>query len=468
MSHHLLPQPSPVATPPQPGTDPDANLDRRHRRASKQSSDTAWLNAAWNGPDWLPVDVRAGLDQVRKASEPGDDVCRCLREISEAALSRDIPLDSLWADTGALRIAVTTELARKTAKLRPNRPVPLPHLSSKLARQVSRSFVRRNIVRSSQSLSPAPLTAAFDPDNSFEPFADYRDDSPALSIASAATFFTAREVEDFDMETDEAYHTETPEAQPTSVLKKRRLETLLASGNDSEITPLQSLRKKHFEEGLTTTKSAEQMQNISLQSNALVEDAQLSKHEADTLVTTLRAKHAATQEIAKEATDQIEECVQRLETDPVADSSSAPVETLVDAMAREMSTSGRNFISGARFSQNLTEQNSRKYAEKLSAAKLKQKEADAHLTTAQAKATSLEGLISRIAKVHIATDEAALADADVHRLEGELRAARDKAVGLRETREQIVSEVVGTDRWMETAENLEELGWKKWVEANEE
>ncbi|KAF5683566.1 hypothetical protein FDENT_7178 [Fusarium denticulatum] len=69
------------------------------------AADTQWLTNNWGGPNWLPADIRAGLERSFGTPVPSSYV-RILVSITQAAQTYGIDLDSLWAEDGALRTAV--------------------------------------------------------------------------------------------------------------------------------------------------------------------------------------------------------------------------------------------------------------------------------------------------------------------------------------------------------------------------
>ncbi|PNP76536.1 hypothetical protein FNYG_09955 [Fusarium nygamai] len=69
------------------------------------AADTQWLTNTWGSPNWLPGDIRAGLERSFGTPVPSSYV-RILVSITQAAQTYGIDLDSLWAEDGALRMAV--------------------------------------------------------------------------------------------------------------------------------------------------------------------------------------------------------------------------------------------------------------------------------------------------------------------------------------------------------------------------
>ncbi|KAF5618101.1 uncharacterized protein FTJAE_12407 [Fusarium tjaetaba] len=69
------------------------------------AADTDWLTNNWGGSNWLPPDIRAGLERSFGTPVPSSYV-RALVAITQAAQAYEIDLDSLWAEDGALRTAV--------------------------------------------------------------------------------------------------------------------------------------------------------------------------------------------------------------------------------------------------------------------------------------------------------------------------------------------------------------------------
>ncbi|KAF5722378.1 hypothetical protein FMUND_2890 [Fusarium mundagurra] len=72
---------------------------------SMVAADSQWLTNNWGGPNWLPADIRAGLESSFGTPVPSSYV-RSLVSITQAAQACGIDLDSLWAEDGALRTAV--------------------------------------------------------------------------------------------------------------------------------------------------------------------------------------------------------------------------------------------------------------------------------------------------------------------------------------------------------------------------
>ncbi|KAF4333292.1 hypothetical protein FBEOM_12878 [Fusarium beomiforme] len=175
--------PAPPSAPSQPSPLPDlrsrqntiANAKGKRRALTRRSASLEFLDKQWNGPDWLPPDVRAGLASVN-LSEPAD---------AEAG--------------GALRVAVEQDLELKTKHLPPEAERPEPHLTVASARAVLKRLRATRLDRSrAVSLeSAAEFGNSLDvPDNdtevpgspvsSIEVFRDARTiSSPVLSTASA-------------------------------------------------------------------------------------------------------------------------------------------------------------------------------------------------------------------------------------------------------------------------------------------
>ncbi|SCO92672.1 uncharacterized protein FRV6_16800 [Fusarium oxysporum] len=129
--------PAPPSTPSQPTPPPDlrsrqntiANAKGKRRALIRRSTSLEFLNEQWNGPYWLPFDVRAGL-----ASEPAD---------AQAG--------------GALRVAVEQDLELKTKHLAAEAERPEPHLTVATARAVLKRLRATRLDRSrAASLESAP------------------------------------------------------------------------------------------------------------------------------------------------------------------------------------------------------------------------------------------------------------------------------------------------------------------------
>ncbi|KAF5547557.1 hypothetical protein FPHYL_10146 [Fusarium phyllophilum] len=69
------------------------------------AADTQWLTNNWGGTNWLPADIRAGLESSFGTPVPSCYV-RSLVSITKAAQTTGIALDSLWGEDGTLRTAV--------------------------------------------------------------------------------------------------------------------------------------------------------------------------------------------------------------------------------------------------------------------------------------------------------------------------------------------------------------------------
>ncbi|PNP76989.1 hypothetical protein FNYG_09602 [Fusarium nygamai] len=67
-----------------------------------------WLNKQWQGPGWFPT-------PPLRPSKPCPSVVRVLRNITERAMARNIPLSSLWEPGGCLRSVVDQDLAIREA-----------------------------------------------------------------------------------------------------------------------------------------------------------------------------------------------------------------------------------------------------------------------------------------------------------------------------------------------------------------
>ncbi|KAF4438506.1 hypothetical protein FACUT_4781 [Fusarium acutatum] len=67
-----------------------------------------WLNKEWQGPDWFPT-------HLLRPSKPCPSVVRGLKNITEEAMTKNIPLSSLWESGGCLRSVVEQDLATRKA-----------------------------------------------------------------------------------------------------------------------------------------------------------------------------------------------------------------------------------------------------------------------------------------------------------------------------------------------------------------
>ncbi|KAF9775619.1 hypothetical protein IL306_006253 [Fusarium sp. DS 682] len=133
--------PAPPSTPSQPTPLPDlrsrqntiANAKGKRRALTRRSTSLAFLNEQWNGPDWLPSDVRAGLASVN-LTEPAD---------AQAG--------------GVLRVAVEQDLELKTRHLTAEAERPELHLTVATARAVLKRLRATRLDRSrAASLESAP------------------------------------------------------------------------------------------------------------------------------------------------------------------------------------------------------------------------------------------------------------------------------------------------------------------------
>ncbi|KAM0256491.1 hypothetical protein ACHAPA_012141 [Fusarium lateritium] len=95
-------------------------LRRAQAESTRRLINTNWLHEQWNGPDWLPPDVRAGLASVG-TQEPSDKVVSNL-------------------PGGALRVAVTDDLEKKTRTFRQGAPRPPPHLTGATSQAVLKAL----------------------------------------------------------------------------------------------------------------------------------------------------------------------------------------------------------------------------------------------------------------------------------------------------------------------------------------
>ncbi|KAF4952397.1 hypothetical protein FSARC_12654 [Fusarium sarcochroum] len=459
----------------------DDTLHRRSRRDTIKTQNTTWLNTHWNGPHWIPADVRAGLNQVGM-TDPGDNTIHFLRKISEVAISAQVPLQSLWSATGPLRIAVDHAQAEKNARLAPKRTPHLPHLTGKIASEVYTTLLREypavepRVTLSAVARSPSPEPSLFA--NRINDFADSDDESapnstigpaqsPVPTLSSDATFFTSRATPELPDDMDQLSN---PESHVAPDPKKRKLTTLNLSTEMSD--KIEGRRHGYVQSGLATAKSREEMQEVHLQSSAQVQSAESSKNDAEKEVASFRAKVEASMEMATAANLRVQECVERLNRNPAArrDSALGDMETdnYADMMDNEMFLSGRSYIKALKDSTTLHVTSQKEYTNKLAAAQEKQKDTENQVHAAQVKTDALKTLIDEITGIQDATGEVAQAEEEVVRLEEKLRKAVERAAELRQTQRDKISDMVKNDDWDAKAQNMENLGWDKYVEVHDE
>lgn len=64
---------------------------QRQRYRNRQTDGVAFLDHAWNGPEWLPADLRSGLGSVGLAT-PGAKVVKALGAVTSILVNNNIPL----------------------------------------------------------------------------------------------------------------------------------------------------------------------------------------------------------------------------------------------------------------------------------------------------------------------------------------------------------------------------------------
>ncbi|KAF5638030.1 hypothetical protein F52700_4734 [Fusarium sp. NRRL 52700] len=125
---------------PQSGTPKHiSSIVSRKRNPDDRDKNIAWLNEKWEGPGWIPADVRAAS---KKAKVPLG-VLRGLKAISELAMKRNIRLASLWEPGGCLRNEVLVGATIKNgpkSRNKPPKPWPLSRDRLLLAYQFLTSF----------------------------------------------------------------------------------------------------------------------------------------------------------------------------------------------------------------------------------------------------------------------------------------------------------------------------------------
>ncbi|EXL98166.1 hypothetical protein FOIG_09723 [Fusarium odoratissimum NRRL 54006] len=62
--------------------------------SNRRSASIASLNEQWNGPDWLPPDIRVGIVFVNLTHPPDGVVC-FLHKITDILLEQLVPLQSV-------------------------------------------------------------------------------------------------------------------------------------------------------------------------------------------------------------------------------------------------------------------------------------------------------------------------------------------------------------------------------------
>ncbi|KAI6750728.1 hypothetical protein HG530_014624 [Fusarium avenaceum] len=183
MSHPLQPanndsQPAfaqldnPPPPPPLPPISDVNSLARQQERVrqrqsyrNRQTDGVAFLDHAWNGPDWLPADLRSGLGSVGLATPGAKE------------------------DQGALRVAVIADQVAKPH--RPGQAPPRLHLSGKTAEAVLKSL-REQYPEPDDSTDNHSIAASTD--FSFNPGDDYfndNDSEPEIPPSEPDIFFDA-------------------------------------------------------------------------------------------------------------------------------------------------------------------------------------------------------------------------------------------------------------------------------------
>ncbi|KAF5687766.1 hypothetical protein FCIRC_2206 [Fusarium circinatum] len=102
----------------------ESRILKKKQNQENEESNIAWLNETWNGPDWIPADVRAAS---KKAKVPRS-IVRFLKAISELAIKRNVPLSSLWEPGGCIRSVVDSAVSSKNgpkSRNKPPKPGPL-------------------------------------------------------------------------------------------------------------------------------------------------------------------------------------------------------------------------------------------------------------------------------------------------------------------------------------------------------
>ncbi|KAM0545807.1 hypothetical protein ACHAPJ_011134 [Fusarium lateritium] len=180
MPRPLLPKPDALvaaAYPPLPHDQLGRNNNPRSRRTEdKRQVSIAWLNREWDGPDWLPPDVRAGLPSVG-LQEPAALVVDCLRKITQLLKAKNLDVSSVWQPDGALRIAVENDLEQRGRTRGKGSSLLHPRLTSTTAKAVL-SRLQAELQADEQShvdsldLPPEPDTISVSVDFSEDDFQD--------------------------------------------------------------------------------------------------------------------------------------------------------------------------------------------------------------------------------------------------------------------------------------------------------
>ncbi|KAF4994063.1 hypothetical protein FDECE_13236 [Fusarium decemcellulare] len=119
------------------------NSLRRQAVELKRQEDTAWLNDAWGGPDWLPADLRNGLSSFG-FTKPAALVVATLKKITQWAQEHSIDLDSLWREGGALHEAVSRDQTDRAKRSKPRSRPLKPHLTVALAKGALKALRQPN------------------------------------------------------------------------------------------------------------------------------------------------------------------------------------------------------------------------------------------------------------------------------------------------------------------------------------
>ncbi|KAM0339758.1 hypothetical protein ACHAPU_010798 [Fusarium lateritium] len=211
---------NPPAPPPLPPLTGVNTLEReqereRQRRGyrDRQTSGVAFLDSAWNGPDWIPADVRLGLGSVGLPT-PAAKVVKALEAITKLLLNNNISLPS------------TRRPGQAPARL---------HLSGKTAESVLKSLQEQYPKEASdnddQSIA-ASTEFSFNPGNDYSPD---NESEPEVAPSESDIFFDALSQRGFSLPPDTTNtNTMAETEQPAPALKRNHNEFAKDMGCNEE------------------------------------------------------------------------------------------------------------------------------------------------------------------------------------------------------------------------------------------
>ncbi|KLO83004.1 uncharacterized protein FFB20_04121 [Fusarium fujikuroi] len=129
---------------------------KKEARLRIHKANIDWLNKEWKGPNWFPTDLL-------RPSKPCRSVVRGLKNITEEAMIKNIPLPSLWESGGYLRNVVDQDLAtRKAGRNRKHKHPQSGRLTKKMVNHARKNMSSSKAEKGNDCISSPGSTTGDD------------------------------------------------------------------------------------------------------------------------------------------------------------------------------------------------------------------------------------------------------------------------------------------------------------------